>query len=95
MAWPLYAEQKFNAFEMVEELGLAVEIRKYWRNDRSVELVTAEEIERAIKCLMKQDSYVRKRVKEVSEKCHAALMDGGSSQTALKNFIQKVFENIS
>ncbi|KAJ4897576.1 UDP-glycosyltransferase 71B7 [Raphanus sativus] len=94
-AWPLYAEQKFNAFEMVDELGLAVEIRKYWRNDRSVELVTAEEIERAIKCLMKQDSYVRKRVKEVSEKCHAALMDGGSSQTALNNFIQKVFENIS
>ncbi|KAG2316063.1 hypothetical protein Bca52824_019185 [Brassica carinata] len=93
-AWPLYAEQKFNAFEMVEELGLGVEIRKYWRNDRSVELVTAEEIERAIKCLMKQDSYVRKSVKEMSDKCHAALMDGGSSQTALKNFIQKVCENI-
>uniref|UniRef100_A0A0D3C2K2 Uncharacterized protein n=3 Tax=Brassica TaxID=3705 RepID=A0A0D3C2K2_BRAOL len=72
--WPLYPEQKFNAFEMVEELGLAVEIRNYWRNYCSVEVVTAEEIERAITCLMKQNSYVRKRVKEMSDKCHAGWM---------------------
>ncbi|CAH8276580.1 unnamed protein product [Arabidopsis lyrata] len=31
VTWPLYAEQKINAFEMVEELGLAVEIRKYFK----------------------------------------------------------------
>uniref|UniRef100_A0A1J3K1F1 Glycosyltransferase n=2 Tax=Noccaea caerulescens TaxID=107243 RepID=A0A1J3K1F1_NOCCA len=93
-AWPLYSEQKFNAFEMVDELGLAVEIRRYWRNDRSTGIVTAEEIERAIKTLMEEDSDVRKRVKEMSEKCHVAVMDGGSSQTALKKFIDNVFENI-
>ncbi|CAH8261353.1 unnamed protein product [Arabidopsis lyrata] len=48
--WPLYAEQKFNAFEMVEELGLAVEIKNHWRGDlllgrSEMEIVTAEEIE--------------------------------------------------
>ncbi|CAA7029882.1 unnamed protein product [Microthlaspi erraticum] len=92
-AWPLYSEQKFNAFEMVNELELAVEIRRYWRNDRTG-VVTAEEIERAIKSLMEQDCEVRKRVKEMSEKCHVAVMDVGSSQTALKKFIDNVFENI-
>ncbi|XP_010488203.1 PREDICTED: UDP-glycosyltransferase 71B7-like [Camelina sativa] len=97
--WPLYAEQKFNAFEMVEELGLAVEIRKYWLGDlivgsgKDTDLVTAEEIERGIMCLMEQDSQVRKKVKEMSESCHVALMDGGS-QTALQTFIQDVMKNI-
>ncbi|EOA31865.1 hypothetical protein CARUB_v10015093mg [Capsella rubella] len=97
--WPLYAEQKFNAFMMVEELGLAVRIRKYWRGDQLVGAatvtVTAEEIERGIICLMEQDSDVRKRVMEMSKKCHVALSDGGSSQSALKIFIQDVTKNIA
>ncbi|KAF8051055.1 hypothetical protein N665_1811s0002, partial [Sinapis alba] len=33
VTWPLYAEQKVNAFEMVEELGLAVEIRRFIKGD--------------------------------------------------------------
>ncbi|EOA30491.1 hypothetical protein CARUB_v10013615mg [Capsella rubella] len=97
--WPLYAEQKFNAFEMVEELGLAVEIRKYWLGDlmggTKMGLVTAEEIERGIMSLVEHDSDVRKRVKEMSEICHVALMDGGSSQTALQTFIRDVMNNIT
>ncbi|KAG2317434.1 hypothetical protein Bca52824_020556 [Brassica carinata] len=99
-AWPLYAEQKFNAFEMVEELGLAVEIKRYWRGDylggvAAVELVTAEEIERAVRCLMNKDGEVRKRVKEMSKKCHAALVVGGSSRIAMRKFIQDVVKNIA
>ncbi|CAH8261355.1 unnamed protein product [Arabidopsis lyrata] len=97
--WPLYAEQKFNAFMMAEELGLAVKIRKCWRGDQLVGAasvtVMAEEIERGIRCLMEQDSDVRKRVKKMSEKCHVALKDGGSSQSALKIFIQDVTKNIA
>ncbi|KAL0816041.1 hypothetical protein Bca101_072485 [Brassica carinata] len=98
--WPLYAEQKFNAFEMVEELGLSVEIRKYWRGDlllgrTEMKLVTAEEIERGIRVLMEQGSDVRKRVKEISEKCTVALMDGGSSRIALRKFLQDVADNIA
>ncbi|CAA0395324.1 unnamed protein product [Arabidopsis thaliana] len=99
VTWPLYAEQKVNAFEMVEELGLAVEIRKCISGDLlligEMEIVTAEDIERAIRCVMEQDSDVRSRVKEMAEKCHVALMDGGSSKTALQKFIQDVIENVA
>ncbi|KAL1197497.1 UDP-glycosyltransferase 71B8 [Cardamine amara subsp. amara] len=98
-AWPLYAEQKFNAFMMVEEFGLAVEIRKYWRGNHlagvGTVMVTTEEIERAIRCLMEEDSDVRKRVDEMSQNCRVALMDGGSSRKALKIFIQDVIKNLS
>ncbi|VVA98818.1 unnamed protein product [Arabis nemorensis] len=97
-AWPLYAEQKFNAFEMVEELGLAVEIKKHWRGDllagTATETTMAEEIERGIRCLMEHDSEVRKRVSDMSKKCHLALTDGGSSRIALQKFIQDVLKNI-
>ncbi|KAL1197491.1 UDP-glycosyltransferase 71B2 [Cardamine amara subsp. amara] len=95
--WPLYAEQQVNAFQMVEELGLAVEIRNHFRADfmaAESEIMTAEEIERGISCLMEQDSDVRNKVKEMSEKSHVALMDGGSSHVALLKFIQDVTKNI-
>ncbi|CAH8316619.1 unnamed protein product [Eruca vesicaria subsp. sativa] len=93
VTWPLYAEQKVNAFEMVEELGLAVEIRRAIRGDLldgEMEMVRAEELERAIRSVMEQDSDVRNRVKEMAEKCHVALMDGGSSKAALRKFIEDV-----
>ncbi|VVB01077.1 unnamed protein product [Arabis nemorensis] len=96
--WPLYAEQRVNAFEMVEELGLAVEIRKYFNGDllaREMEVVAAEDIERAIRRLMEEESDVRSRVKEMAEKCHVALTDGGSSKVALRKFIQDVAENVA
>ncbi|VVA98821.1 unnamed protein product [Arabis nemorensis] len=96
-AWPIYAEQQFNSFHMVEELGLAAEIRKDYRRDflsGTVEIVTAEEIERGIKCAMEQDSKMRKRVKELRDKLHVALMDGGSSKAALRKFVHDVVENI-
>ncbi|KAL7239319.1 hypothetical protein ACSBR2_005263 [Camellia fascicularis] len=51
VTWPMYAEQQKNAFEMVVELDLAVELRLDYRNELGgsgdrVELVAAEEIER-------------------------------------------------
>ncbi|KFK39494.1 hypothetical protein AALP_AA3G251200 [Arabis alpina] len=95
--WPLYAEQQVNAFEMVEELGLAVEIRNSFRAESMMgdtDFMTSEEIERGIRCVMEQDSDVRKRVKEISEKSHVALMDGGSSNDSLLKFIQDVTKNI-
>ncbi|CAN8268829.1 unnamed protein product [Cochlearia groenlandica] len=80
---------------MVEELRIAVEIKRYWKGSdvlagMAETVVTAEKIERAIKCLMEHDSDVRKRVGEMSEKCHVALSDGGSSRIALQKFIQDV-----
>ncbi|CAN8258497.1 unnamed protein product [Cochlearia groenlandica] len=101
--WPIYAEQQVNAFLMVDELGLAAEVRNSFRADfmaaesevMTAEVMTAEEIERGIKCLMEHGSDLRDRVKDMSEKSHVALTDGGSSHDALLKFIQDVTENIS
>ncbi|RID72536.1 hypothetical protein BRARA_C04425 [Brassica rapa] len=97
VTWPLYAEQKINAFEMVEELGLAVEIRRFFKGDLlggEMETVAAEDIERAVRRVMEEGSDVRKRVEEMAEKCHVALEDGGSSQVALRKFVRDVVENV-
>ncbi|KAL1197490.1 UDP-glycosyltransferase 71B1 [Cardamine amara subsp. amara] len=96
-AWPIYAEQQFNAFQMVEDLCLAADVRKEYRRDSLIEepeIVTAEEIERGIECAMEQDSEMRKRVMDVRDKLHVALLDGGSSNAALRKFVQDVVENI-
>ena len=54
-AWPMYAEQQTNAFEVVAELGIAVEIKMDYRNDANMDsqlIVSATEIENGIKSLM-------------------------------------------
>ncbi|KAA8526164.1 hypothetical protein F0562_007736 [Nyssa sinensis] len=81
--WPLYAEQQMNAFELVRELGLAVELKldyrrdSFWSSDE-VGLLTAEEIESGIRQVM-IDGEIRKKVKEMKEKSRVAMMEGGSS----------------
>ncbi|KAG2317439.1 hypothetical protein Bca4012_068336 [Brassica carinata] len=98
--WPLYAEQQLNAFEMVEELGLGMEIRNHFQGaymaaEKETEPMTAGEIERGVRCLMEKDSDVRDRVRKMSEKSRMAVMDGGSSHAAIVKFIQDVTRNIS
>ncbi|XP_021907296.1 anthocyanidin 3-O-glucosyltransferase 2-like [Carica papaya] len=91
--WPLYAEQQMNAFEMVVELGLAVEIKMDYRREFGFPddmIVKAEEIEKGIKRLMEEDKELRKRVKVMSEKSRNALTNGGSSQLVLTRFIADV-----
>ncbi|XVF20968.1 hypothetical protein REPUB_Repub12eG0049800 [Reevesia pubescens] len=93
--WPLYAEQQLNAFQLVTTLGLAVEIKMdYHKKDDEVEIVSAEKIERGIRCLMVQDSDVRKRVKEMSDKSRKALMKGGSSHSTFCRFINDLMDNM-
>lgn len=95
--WPMYAEQQANAFQLVIELGLAVEIKMDYRKDilnKIPTMVTAEEIERGIKCLMNPESEIRKRVKEMSAKAGRAVMDGGSSFSSLGRFIDDVLDNM-
>ncbi|GJW77182.1 anthocyanidin 3-O-glucosyltransferase 2-like protein [Tanacetum coccineum] len=101
-AWPIYAEQQINAFEMVVELGLAVEIKlDYKKNmyDRSADkghtdIVTADEIENGIRRLM-EDKEVRTKVKEISDKSRAAVVEGGSSYASVGHLIQDLMRNIS
>ncbi|KAK3444627.1 hypothetical protein EUGRSUZ_A00930 [Eucalyptus grandis] len=94
-AWPQYAEQHFNAFHLVVELGLAAEIKMDYRRDLvkgSDDVVMANEIERGIRKLMEGEEAreKRKKVKEVSEKSRKALMEGGSSYLSLSRFIKDV-----
>ncbi|KAJ0027617.1 hypothetical protein Pint_36641 [Pistacia integerrima] len=96
--WPMYAEQQFNAFEMVIELGLAVEIKMDYRKEFSGEnqmIVKSREIEKGIKKLMEDDNEIRKRVKEMSEKSRKTILEGGSSFTSLGCFIDDVMSNLS
>ncbi|KAM1032427.1 hypothetical protein ACFX2I_036008 [Malus domestica] len=86
--WPIYAEQQMNAFEMVKELGLAIEIRLDYREGR--DLVMGEEVDRSIKRLMNGGDVVRGRVKETREKSRIALMENGSSYQALGVLIRNL-----
>ncbi|KAI9194358.1 hypothetical protein LWI28_005338 [Acer negundo] len=86
--WPQYAEQQLNAFGMVKELGLAVEMRL---DSKLGDLVMADEIARAVKCVMDGDSEVRKQVKEMAEIGRKSLMDGGSSFVSIGKFIDLNF----
>ncbi|KAJ7964161.1 Glycosyltransferase [Quillaja saponaria] len=93
VTWPMYAEQQLNAFMMVKELGLAVELRLDYR--MGVDLVMAEEIEKAVKQLMDFDCEVRKKVKEMGEMARKAVLRGGSSFNAIGQFIEDVIGSSS
>ncbi|GLU12811.1 hypothetical protein SLE2022_294700 [Rubroshorea leprosula] len=97
-AWPMFAEQQLNAFQLVVELGLAVEIKMDYRKDRMTgnePIVSSEEIKRGIMAVMEEDSDIRKKVKEMSEKSRSAsVMGGGSSHSSLRRFIADVMDNI-
>nr|XP_023910842.1 anthocyanidin 3-O-glucosyltransferase 2-like [Quercus suber] len=90
--WPIYAEQQINAFEMVRDLGLAVELRLDYRVGG--EVVMAEEIKKAVECVMQGDSEVRKKVKDISEKSRKAVMNGGSSSASLGRLIEDISRNM-
>lgn len=90
--WPVYAEQQMNAFEMVKELELAVELRLDYREGSKV--VMAEELETALRRLMNDDDEVRSRVKLMGEKCRTVLMENGSSHEALNSLIEKLTAQI-
>lgn len=105
-AWPVEAEQQLNAFQLVKELGLAVEIKLDHRNNNASfydneydqneasRIVSAQEIKLGIKRLMGFDNEAKNKVKLISEKCKKALMEGGSSHSTLNNLINAVMDNM-
>ncbi|XP_031268593.1 anthocyanidin 3-O-glucosyltransferase 2-like [Pistacia vera] len=92
VTWPMYAEQQINAFQMVTDLGLGVELRLHYRIMNG-EVMVADEIARAIKCVMESDNEVRKKVKEKSEKSRLVVMEGGSSYAAFGDLIDDILRN--
>ncbi|CAN7011079.1 unnamed protein product [Brassica oleracea var. botrytis] len=87
--WPMYAEQQLNAFTMVKELGLALEMRLDYVLANG-EIVKADEIARAVRSLMEGEDVPRKKLKEIAEAAKEAMMDGGSSFVAIERFIDEV-----
>lgn len=86
--WPLYAEQQMNAFRMVREFGLAVELRLDSRNGE--DLVMAYEIETAVTRLMESDGELMEKVKKMSEMARKAVAEGGSSFSAVGKFLNDI-----
>nr|WFP21566.1 CBUGT1 [Helichrysum umbraculigerum] len=87
-AWPLYAEQQLNAFKLVVELGLAVEIKIDYRSENEI-ILTSKEIESGIRRLM-NDEELRMKVKEMKGNSRFAVSEGGSSYVSIRRFIDLV-----
>ncbi|CAA7038050.1 unnamed protein product [Microthlaspi erraticum] len=89
VTWPLSAEQQLNAFTMVTELGLALEMRLDYVLAHG-EIVKADEIAKAVLSLMDGEDVPRRKLKEIAEAAKEAAMDDGSSFVAVKRFIEKL-----
>ncbi|GAU51774.1 hypothetical protein TSUD_415610 [Trifolium subterraneum] len=79
--WPLFAEQQTNAFQLVCELKIAVEIALDYRvelHQGPNYLLTADKIEKGIRSVLDNDE-VRKNAKEMSEKSRKTLLENQSS----------------
>lgn len=92
-AWPMYAEQQTNAFQVVKEMEIAVEIKMDYRKDAPV-IVGADKIEKGITQLMDSKNKIRGNVKELKEKSRIALVEGGSSRHIVNRLIENVTKNL-
>ncbi|KAJ9705928.1 hypothetical protein PVL29_003847 [Vitis rotundifolia] len=92
--WPMYAEQQLNAFQIVKELEIGVEIRLDYKKDTS-DIVNAQEIGSRIRSLMEDSNDIKINRAKMKEKCMKALMEGGSSNSSLQDLIGDMITNIS
>ncbi|KAI3756717.1 hypothetical protein L1987_56539 [Smallanthus sonchifolius] len=95
---PIYCEQQMNAFQMVVEMGLAVDLKMDYKinvfnPEGDVVIVTAEEIESGIRRGM-EDKEVRAKVKEMSKMSRAAVAEGGSSYASIGYIVKNIMSNI-
>ena len=79
VTWPLYAEQKMNAAELTEEVGVGVRVSRG--------LVSREEIESKVRKIMAEEDEegrrIRERVKALKRSGERAAAKGGSSYNSL------------
>ncbi|KAL2905731.1 UDP-glucose flavonoid 3-O-glucosyltransferase 6 [Bienertia sinuspersici] len=94
--WPIYSEQQLNAFELVKELQLAVEIRMDYQKDLKKNIanftVMAEEVKSGVNKLMGMDDQMKGKIREMSDKSRKGLENGGSSHNWLTRFITEVLD---
>ena len=66
---------------------MGVEVKKWSKADES-KLVTAEEVEKAIRQVMSEEEMeMRRRANELKEAARSAVEEGGSSWNELESFI--------
>ncbi|XP_047322448.1 anthocyanidin 3-O-glucosyltransferase 2-like [Impatiens glandulifera] len=103
--WPIQAEQNMNAFFMVKEVGLSVDVKMDYRQSRwkifeeDSATVPATVIERALRQLMDENSEecleMRKRMKEMSDKSRKAVAEGGSSNVSIGRFVDDIINQVA
>ncbi|KAM0943759.1 putative UDP-glucuronosyl/UDP-glucosyltransferase [Dioscorea sansibarensis] len=85
MTWPLDAEQHMNAWLMVKEWEVGVELRV----ERGGGVVKKEEVENGIRGLM-EERRVRVRVMDMKSVCRRAISDGGSSFVSFEGLVEDI-----
>ena len=86
IAWPLYAEQRFNRVVLVEEMKVAL-----WMHESAESgFVAAIEVEERVRELMESErgERVRNRVRVAKDEAKAATREGGSSRVALDKLLK-------
>ncbi|MFS7924878.1 putative flavonol 3-O-glucosyltransferase [Helianthus anomalus] len=95
---PMYWEQQMNAFEMVVELRLAVDLKLDYKmnvhnSEGDMVIVTAEEIETGIRQLM-ENKEVRAKVKEMNKMSRETVAKGGSSYSSVGYILKEIMTNV-
>ncbi|XP_039069582.1 UDP-glycosyltransferase 88A1-like [Hibiscus syriacus] len=80
LAWPLYAEQRYNRVLMVEEMKIALPMEEL-----ETGLVCSTEVEKRVKDLMesKEGDWVKERIIAMKNAVRVAVNEGGSSRIAV------------
>ncbi|WCJ29230.1 UDP-Glycosyltransferase superfamily protein [Euphorbia peplus] len=83
---PIYAEQQLNAFTLVKELGIAVEVKLDYRRNGELR---KDEVEKGVRSVMESECE-RKKVKDLSRIARMVKSECGSSFNSLSEFIRDV-----
>ncbi|KAL6570526.1 hypothetical protein OROGR_000076 [Orobanche gracilis] len=95
--WPLGAEQPANAFQLVKDLGVAVEINMEYKKsfDGAANMIIgADEIENGIRRLMEAESEIRVKIKALKAESRTTVVENGSSFEFVRQLIDDVMVSI-
>ncbi|GLJ41940.1 hypothetical protein SUGI_0868330 [Cryptomeria japonica] len=80
ISWPLFDEQRFNSFMLVNHEKVAIDVKM----ERDGFVMRAE-VDRAVRALMEEEEGIKARenMSELKERAKTALMAGGTSYKAM------------
>ena len=83
----MFVEQQLNAFRLVKELEIGIEIKLDYNIDTNNDIISAQEIESKITNLMGDSYHIKKKMAWMKEMCRKALIEGGSSNSNIQHLI--------